>query len=276
MAGNHHRTDGVQDAGPETPGQISDDRDRVGDDRDQTSVARDNRAVARDDRAVARDDRAEARDDRAEARDETVREGAASDRAQALRDRWGAASDRKHAAADRKAASSDRVVSAGERAVSSIDGLTGAHRRDAGIVELERETARAKRTGQPFVLGFVDVDGLKATNDSLGHAAGDQLLRQIVDTIRANLRFYDLIVRFGGDEFLCGLLDLKMKEAAKRFLLVNADLAETQQASVTVGLAELKGDDSLKDLIMRADEALYRDRQQRPSAHAGRWLRSVR
>jgi diguanylate cyclase (GGDEF)-like protein len=265
MAEDCDRTNGDHDAGPETLGQISDDRDQTSD--------------ARDDTAEARDDTAEARDDRAEARDEAVGRfdaGAASDRAEALRDRRGAAIDRAHAAADRGAASSDRVVSAGERAVSSIDGLTGAHRRDAGIVELERETARAKRTGQPFVLGFVDVDGLKATNDSLGHAAGDQLLRQIVDTIRANLRFYDLIVRFGGDEFLCGLLDLKMKEAAKRFLLVNADLAETQQASVTVGLAELKGDDSLKDLIMRADEALYRDRQQRPSAHAGRWLRSVR
>ena len=51
-------------------------------------------------------------------------------------------------------------------------------------MELEREIARAKRTTQPFVLAFIDIDGLKATNDSFGHAAGDQLLRLDVDTIR--------------------------------------------------------------------------------------------
>jgi diguanylate cyclase (GGDEF)-like protein len=118
------------------------------------------------------------------------------------------------------------------------------------------------------VLAFVDVDRLKATNDSLGHAAGDELLRHIADTIRANLRSYDLIVRFGGDEFVCGLAGLNMEQATKRFVLVNKDLAETQQASVTAGLAELQADDSLEDLVMRADEALYRERQQRPPARA--------
>jgi len=247
------------DPGRETP--ASNARDRIADDRDLTSES--HRAAAE-----ARDDRAEARDDRAEARERDFGRfdaGAASDRAEALRDRRGAASDRAHAAADREAASSDRDVSAGERALSSIDGLTGAHRRDSGIVELERETARAKRTGQLLVLAFVDVDGLKAINDSFGHPAGDQLLRQIAETIRANLRSYDLIVRYGGDEFLCGLLDMKIEEASRRFLLVNTHLADSHHASVTVGLAELlKGDDSLAELIGRADEALYREREQRP------------
>jgi diguanylate cyclase (GGDEF)-like protein len=265
-----------RDADPESSGQTSDDRDRTADNRDQTSEVRDTAADARDHRAEARDGRTEARDGRAEARDRAVgkldpgavsdRAGGLEDRRRALGDRQGAASDRAHAAADREAASSDRVVAAGERAISSIDGLTRAHRRDAGIVELERDSARAKRAGEPFVLAFVDVDDLKATNDSLGHAAGDQLLRQIVATIRANLRSYDLIVRFGGDEFVCGLLDLTMEAVADRFSLVNAELAATQQASVTVGLAELEPDDSLADLIARADDALYANRQQRRSA----------
>ena len=61
---------------------------------------------------------------------------------------------------------------------------------------------------------------------------------------------------------MCGLLGLTMEEATKRFLLVNANLAENHQASVTFGLAELEDDDSLDDLIGRADEALYRERQQ--------------
>ncbi|MGO9900741.1 MAG: hypothetical protein ACLP0J_13860 [Solirubrobacteraceae bacterium] len=62
-----------------------------------------------------------------------------------------------------------------------------------------------------------------------------------------------LIVRFGGDEFLCGLADVTTANAAERFSLVNVDLAETQQASVTVGVAELEADDALGDLIARAD-----------------------
>lgn len=256
--GDYARHSGDLDAGPGTPGQTGEDRDRIADDRDQTSEAHEKAAEARDDRAEARDSKAESREEGVDGVD-TV---GASDRMEALRDRRGAARDRAHAAADREAAWSDRAVSAGERVVSSIDELTGLYRRDAGVLELEREIARAKRTGAPFVLAFVDADGLKAKNDALGHSAGDQLLRQIADTIRAHLRSYDLVARFGGDEFVCGLLDLEMEEAAARFSLVNAELAETQQASVTVGLAELKEDDSLEQLIARADEAMYKHRQQ--------------
>jgi diguanylate cyclase (GGDEF)-like protein len=240
--------------------------DEAGADRDRIATDRDHRAEAHDLASEARDERAEARDDRAEARElaaEGVDAGAAADRAEALRDRQGGASDRTQAADDREAASADRVLSALERAAFSIDELTRAHRREAGILELEREIARAKRTRQPFTLAFVDVDELKGTNDSLGHAAGDELLRETAASIRAHLRSYDLIIRFGGDEFLCALLDVTMTEAAKRFSLVNADLAATRQASVTVGLTELQADDTVEDLIARADAGMYRERQQR-------------
>ena len=74
---------------------------------------------------------------------------------------------------------------------------------------------------------------------------------------------YDLIVRVGGDEFVCGLLDLRTEQAAKRFVVVNADLAEAGQASVSVGLAELRANESFEDLIQRADKALYENRQKR-------------
>jgi diguanylate cyclase (GGDEF)-like protein len=158
-------------------------------------------------------------------------------------------------------ASVDRAAAAEDRASSGIDDLTGAYRRHVGMAGLERDLSRAKRTKQPFALVFVDVDHLKAINDSCGHSAGDQLLRAIVTSIRAHLRSYDLIVRFGGDEFLCGLAGVTMADAAKRFSLVNADLAETRQASVTVGVAELEAGDALDDLIARADQALYRERQ---------------
>jgi len=240
------------------------DRDRTADDRDQRAEAHDLESEARDERAEARDDRAEARERAADG----VDSGAAADRAGALRDRRGGASDRTQAADDRDAASADRVLSARDRVASSIDELTGAYRREAGVLELERDMARAKRTSQPLALAFVDVDGLKATNDSLGHAAGDQLLCETAESIRAHLRSYDLIIRFGGDEFLCALLDVTVDDAAKRFARVNEDLAATRHASVAVGLAELEADDAPEDLIARADEAMYVERQQRRSAKA--------
>jgi len=264
MGEDHARSAGDHD-GPGPADQTGEHRDRTAEDRDQRAAAHDQASEARDERAEARDERAETRE-RADAH--TVDEGAAADRQGALRDRQGGASDRTQAADDREAASADRVAAAGERTASSIDELTRAHRREAGIVELEREIARAKRTKQPFVLAFVDVDDLKGTNDSLGHAAGDQLLRETADSIRSHFRDYDLIVRFGGDEFLCALIDVTMAEAATRFSLVNADLAATHQASVTVGLTVLEADDAVEDLIARADEAMYRERQQPRSAGA--------
>ena len=251
------------------------------DDRDRTSEDRDQRAEAHDQESDARDERSAARDERAEARERATDEGepgAASDRAGALRDRRGAASDRTQAADDREAASADRALAAQDRAASSIDVLTGAHRRDAGMLELEREMARAKREGESLALAFVDVDGLKRTNDSLGHGAGDQLLRETAYSIRAHLRSYDLIIRYGGDEFLCALVGVTREEAAERFSLVNADLTATRQASVTVGLAELDPEDALGDLVARADEAMYRERRQQEPADSydlrgeGGWL----
>jgi diguanylate cyclase (GGDEF)-like protein len=242
----------------------SEERDRLAEDRDAAAEARDRASDVRDQRADDRDERAAARDHAASGLDT----GAAADRAAALRDRRLGASDRARAADDRRAASSDRFRSARERTVSTVDGLTGALHREAGTVELERDIARARRTNQPFTLVFVDVVGLKDTNDSLGHAAGDRLLRETSDSIRTRLRSYDLIVRFGGDEFVCGLLNMTLADAAGRFSLVSADLAATQHATLTVGLAELGAGDALRDLIARADDAMYEARQQQRSARA--------
>jgi diguanylate cyclase (GGDEF)-like protein len=122
---------------------------------------------------------------------------------------------------------------------------------------------RAERTGRHFAVAFIDVDGLKATNDSLGHEAGDRLLLHVVQCLRENLRAYDVVVRFGGDEFICGLADMSLEEARTRFERINADLWSLDGSSVTVGLAELEPNDSLASLIARADEALYEERLRR-------------
>jgi diguanylate cyclase (GGDEF)-like protein len=127
--------------------------------------------------------------------------------------------------------------------------------------QLAQDLRRAKRSGESFILGFVDLDGLKTTNDVLGHAAGDRLLVRVVATMRAHLRSHDLIVRFGGDEFLCGMKDISTEEAATLFARVQADLSASK-GSVTVGLAELAEQDSLDDLVMRANATMHAKRKQ--------------
>lgn len=267
---------------PEFDALTADDRDQRADNRDRSAEERDRAAEARDledERRHRRVHPIATRDGRSQPAERrrvgagrrTIDLAAASDRREAAADRHAAsgsrrvgAEDRIRASDDRQAALADRDAAARERNVSSIDDLTGAHRRGPGLVELEREWSRAQRTRRPFVVAFIDVDGLKVKNDSLGHAAGDALLLDVVNAIRGRLRSYDLIVRFGGDEFVCALMDLDAAETAKRFALVEADLALVN-ASITVGLAELGSEDSLADLIARADAELYALRSLRPS-----------
>ena len=66
---------------------------------------------------------------------------------------------------------------------------------------------------------------------------------------------------------MCALVGVTRDEAAARFALVNSDLTATRQASVTVGLAEFRAGDAVEDLIARADEAMYKERQQQKPPH---------
>lgn len=245
---------------PEHPG------DRAADARDEDGRVRDRVADARDRVATVRDVAADARD-----RDVPCRRagdaggdswlhlralvsGAAEDRRSARSDRRAGAGERRHAVADRGTASADRGAAARERAHASLDGLTGAYVRSAGMLQLEREVLRAQRGLEPLVVAFVDVDHLKAVNDEGGHAAGDRLLVRVVDALRARLRLYDLVIRYGGDEFLCVLPGMPLAEAERRFLLVNEDLAP---ASVSFGAARSDGQPGPDALIAEADADLY-------------------
>jgi diguanylate cyclase (GGDEF)-like protein len=227
---------------------------------DRREASQDRRAAA-DERRQAERDRDTAWADRDAGADE--RELSSIDRGTASRDRVFGAGGRVHAERDRSTASADRGASADERESASVDGLTGVHNRTAGLVELEREIARAKRTEQPLALAFLDVDQLKAVNDSGGHAAGDRVLVEVANAVKAQVRPYDLIIRYGGDEFLCACSGLAATEVTRRLGLVNAVLAEASgHASISTGITMLRSDDTADDLIARADAALYRERQQ--------------
>jgi diguanylate cyclase (GGDEF)-like protein len=182
---------------------------------------------------------------------------AASARTRAAADRDEAARDRDHAARDRVQSELDRAELATQLAIAETDQLTGARSRTAGLAELDHEMARARRTNGHLVVGYVDIVGLKAVNDAAGHSAGDQLLRHAVKTIRAHMRSYDLIVRLGGDEFLCVLSDATTEILAQRFEAIkNALLHDPRPCEIRVGIAALTDSESAPDLIKRADALL--------------------
>lgn len=229
--------------------------DRLGaaHERDLTARARDQAAAERDHAAEA----LEAASTAAGAKESAAQRLAAL-RARAAHDRTRAAADRAAAAADRAAAAEDRARAAIELRHAHHDDLTGALRREMGEVALQHEVDRARRGDGRLVLAFVDVDKLKALNDREGHQAGDELLQAVVAAMRTQLRSFDPVVRYGGDEFICALAGTDPEDAGRRFAEIQEELArDYDDAGISVGVVELAPDESLDDLIVRGDAALY-------------------
>ena len=86
--------------------------------------------------------------------------------------------------------------------MATHDSLTGLHNRASMTDALEHAVSRARRDGESLAIFFIDLDGFKSVNDTLGHATGDQLLREIAQRLRARVRQSDLVARLGGDEFV--------------------------------------------------------------------------
>lgn len=246
--------------------------ERLGNQLRRQAASRDRHAAATD-----RDRMAEIRDEGASARDAN---GAAfelptTDReAQLLRElqelRLQAAADRERAAEDRARAAADRANAARERArleaelrAAHLDELTGAYRREMGRLAISHEIDRVRRSGGPLVLAFIDVDGLKAVNDGDGHAAGDRVLQSVVQAMRGRLRSFDPIVRYGGDEFVCGLGGTDLAEAERRFDLIGLAVERDERVRISVGLAELELGDTVDRLTERADAAMLRVKAER-------------
>ncbi len=253
-------------------GDAGEERHAVqGVDGDEAAHARDLAALARDESARLRDREARARDaaDLAIAAKDRVtatadREAAARDREAAARDRKAAARDRDDAARACNAAALDRLAAQRIRdkllqqlAIAETDQLTGARTRAAGLADIDREIDRARRTSGLLVAAYVDVVGLKIVNDANGHAAGDALLARVVGTIRRHLRSYDVLVRLGGDEFLCAMPGATIHDARQRFAAVQAALAaDPDPSEIKCGFAELGHQDGTAELIAHADAEL--------------------
>ncbi len=146
------------------------------------------------------------------------------------------------------------------------DSLTGLANRHWLEEELERALIAARRYEQKIAVMFIDLDRFKNVNDTLGHEAGDCLLKQVAERLRTQVRESDAVARLGGDEFVVVLIDIARPEdvaqvARKilRTLSAPVDLGGDEivlSASIGISLSPEDGSD-VKTLLRHADAALY-------------------
>ena len=140
--------------------------------------------------------------------------------------------------------------------VSLYDPLTGALNRRAYDEGVGLDAVGA-RFGTAMML---DMDNLKQVNDTYGHAAGDELLRRLVETVRACIRPTDRVYRWGGDEFLVlfpGALPDDMLPRIRAALEAVRDEGTPHELRASLGAAEYAGAEELASAILRADRAMY-------------------
>ncbi|HLU65055.1 MAG TPA: sensor domain-containing diguanylate cyclase [Kofleriaceae bacterium] len=152
------------------------------------------------------------------------------------------------------------------RRLSVTDPLTGAYNREFLHKQLPESIEQAERRGEPLAIAMIDVDHFKAVNDELGHEVGDRVLAEVAQRLRAAIRAGDLLVRYGGEEFLALLPGADAGRAAEVAERVRSRMEEEPievegariEVRVSVGVAEhRRGDDSHSQLVRRADTALY-------------------
>jgi diguanylate cyclase (GGDEF)-like protein/PAS domain S-box-containing protein len=141
------------------------------------------------------------------------------------------------------------------RRMATHDSLTGLPNRRVLEEQLPREMARARRTGSELCVALIDIDHFKSYNDTHGHLAGDEVLRECARAWDDALRGEDTIVRFGGEEFLVLLPDTAPEEAAEVVERLRERMPMDQTCSA--GLAAWDTVESTDDLLGRADAALY-------------------
>lgn len=149
------------------------------------------------------------------------------------------------------------------------DHLTGALNRRAILDGLEKELKRAARRKSTLSIGLLDIDHFKAVNDSYGHQAGDAVLWGFVQTIKSALREYDLVGRYGGEEFVVvapDTVDSAREGLYERLRAAIADLRTPVRSgqiaiTVSIGVAGSENADTIDLILAAADDALYRAKE---------------
>jgi diguanylate cyclase (GGDEF)-like protein len=156
------------------------------------------------------------------------------------------------------------------RRLAVTDPLTEAYNREFLQQYLPQAIESAHARGEPLAVAMVDVDHFKDVNDSFGHAVGDHVLADVARRLRAGIRVGDLLVRYGGEEFLALLPGAGTERAIEIAERMRARLEDDPivverrsiAVRVSVGVAELRSVDTPDDIVRRADEAMYAAKRQ--------------
>jgi diguanylate cyclase (GGDEF)-like protein len=147
------------------------------------------------------------------------------------------------------------------------DPLTGLANYRRLLDVLENETERTDRTGRPFSVLLLDLDGLKKINDNFGHLFGSRAICRLADVLRVHCRAVDTAARYGGDEFALVLPESTEDDAhrvANRIREVLASDTEQPPLSASIGISTYRGDgERIEKLLSEADQDLYAEKAKR-------------
>jgi len=146
-----------------------------------------------------------------------------------------------------------------------IDALTGIYNRKHFFELAQVNIERALRFNNSIYVAMLDLDFFKRVNDTHGHAAGDQVLMNTADVIRHTIRSYDLLGRYGGEEFVLLITDLTITEAANIMQRIRENIEKSVinyegveiQITCSIGLAQFTSGDTIESSVKKSDEALY-------------------
>lgn len=153
-----------------------------------------------------------------------------------------------------------------ETAYYNLDSLTGANSRIGMLTHLREQLELVNRNAQNFCIAMMDLDRFKQVNDTYGHLVGDSALTHIVRSILDNIRPYDRLFRYGGEEFLLSMPHTKIDSAltmAERLreaiatLTIPSNTTEPLRITASFGLTQFDPHQSVEEAITRADQALY-------------------
>ncbi len=153
------------------------------------------------------------------------------------------------------------------RDMAFTDELTGLPNRRSLLDLLDFELKRARRFYTPLSIALLDLDDFKQINDRYGHLIGDEVLKEMARVLRSCLRSTDIVGRFGGEEFMIIMPATSFKTAVKVMERVREAVEHTffepvGSVSISIGVTELREEDSAQDLITRADENLYKAKRE--------------
>src|SRR5258708_5550707 len=154
------------------------------------------------------------------------------------------------------------------RSEAGTDAVTGSLNHRAMRRRLDEEIGRAMRTGGPLSCLLIDLDDFKQVNDDHGHPAGDAMLREVVRALVGEVRAFDRVARYGGDEFVVILPNAELESAAAAASRAPARLPQLRSyatgegVSASIGVAQWQPPMSTDELLAACDTALLRSKRQ--------------